>query len=228
MHPLDNVTWTALTTRQAHFGDSNNFARRFPVDIGPLAGLKEPTDQGFNSLAGLLGPGEAAALFLDQAQDPPSYLNVIATAPLLQMVQDEPSTLSEIPSSAPELIELNADDIPEMISLTELTKPGPFGTRTRELGTYLGVRQSGKLVAMAGERLQVPGYTEVSAVCTHPDHTGHGYAAALMEAVMKGIRGRQETPFLHTRADNDRAIGLYERLGFKSRVLLHLVVVRKA
>jgi predicted GNAT family acetyltransferase len=228
MHPLDNVTWTALTTRQAHLAEANEFARRFPADIGPLAAVKEPTEQGFNSLAALLKPGEAAALFLHEAQDPPPYLNVIATAPLLQMVQDESNTFSEAPSSAPKLIGLSADDIPEMIALTELTKPGPFGTRTRELGTYLGIRQSKNLVAMAGERLRLPGYTEVSAVCTHPDHTGRGYAAALMQAVMNGIRGRQETPFLHTRADNDRAIGLYERLGFKSRVLLHLAVVRKA
>jgi predicted GNAT family acetyltransferase len=226
MHPLDNVTWTALTTTQAHLAEANEFARRFPVDIGPLAGLKEPTEQAFNSLAALLNPGEAAALFLDRAQDPPSYLNVIATAPLLQMVQEEANNFSE--GTSHQLIELKADDIPEMIALTEMTKPGPFGTRTRELGTYLGIRESGNLVAMSGERLRVPGYTEVSAVCTHPEHTGRGYAAALMQAVMNGIRGRQETPFLHTRADNDRAIGLYERLGFKSRVLLHLVVVRKA
>jgi predicted GNAT family acetyltransferase len=226
MHPLDNVTWTALITTQAHLAEANEFARRFPVDIGPLAGLKEPTEQAFNSLAALLNPGEAAALFLDRAQDPPSYLNVIATAPLLQMVQEEANNFSE--GTSHQLIELKADDIPEMIALTEMTKPGPFGTRTRELGTYLGIRESGNLVAMSGERLRVPGYTEVSAVCTHPEHTGRGYAAALMQAVMNGIRGRQETPFLHTRADNDRAIGLYERLGFKSRVLLHLVVVRKA
>jgi predicted GNAT family acetyltransferase len=131
-------------------------------------------------------------------------------------------------SSALELIELGSDDIPEMLALTELTKPGPFGTRTRELGTYLGIRQSGNLVAMTGERLAVPGYTEVSAVCTHPDHNGHGYAAALMKAVIKGIRDRGEIPFLHSRADNDRAVRLYERLGFKTRVELHLAVVRKA
>jgi predicted GNAT family acetyltransferase len=227
MHPLDNVIWTALTTKQAHFAEANELARRFPTDIGPLAGLKEPTGQAFHALAALLKPDEAAALFLDKAQDPPAGLTVIATAPLLQMVQEIPRD-SRKTSSATELIELTPDDIPEMITLTALTKPGPFGIRTRELGTYLGIRQSGKLVAMSGERLHVPGYTEVSAVCTHPDHIGHGYAAALMQAVMNGIRDRGETPFLHTRADNDRAISLYERLGFTRRVLLHLSVVRKA
>ncbi|HZR56796.1 MAG TPA: GNAT family N-acetyltransferase [Terriglobales bacterium] len=228
MHPLDNVIWTALSTHQAHFAEANELARRFPVEIGPLAGLKEPTEQAFNALADLLNPEESAALFLDKAQEPPSGLTVIATAPLLQMVQEKPIDSPETPFSPFELIELGVEDIPEMIELTQLTKPGPFGTRTRELGMYLGIRQSGKLVAMSGERLHVHGYTEVSAVCTHPDHTGHGYAAALMQAVMNSIRARGETPFLHTRAYNDRAISLYERLGFSRRALLHLSVVRKA
>jgi predicted GNAT family acetyltransferase len=114
-----------------------------------------------------------------------------------------------------------------MIELTALTKPGPFGKRTHELGTYLGIRRDGKLVAMAGERLKVPGHTEVSAVCTHPDHTGHGYARILMSEVMRRIRVRGERPFLHVREDNVRAIALYERLGFEARVKLHLAVLRK-
>jgi predicted GNAT family acetyltransferase len=114
-----------------------------------------------------------------------------------------------------------------MIELTTLTKPGPFGPRTHELGTYLGIRREGKLVAMAGERLKVPGYTEVSAVCTHPEYLGNGYAQALMSAVMRGIRERGETPFLHVRGDNDRAIKVYEKLGFRTRKQGHFAVIRK-
>jgi predicted GNAT family acetyltransferase len=114
-----------------------------------------------------------------------------------------------------------------MIELTALTKPGPFSTRTHELGTYLGIRDAGKLVAMAGERLKVPGFTEVSAVCTHPEHTGHGYARILMSEVMRRIRSRGEAPFLHVREDNVRAIALYERLGFAVRVVAYLAVLRK-
>jgi predicted GNAT family acetyltransferase len=114
-----------------------------------------------------------------------------------------------------------------MIELTALTKPGPFGPRTHELGTYLGIRLQGKLVAMAGERLKVPGHTEVSAVCTHPEHTGKGYAAVLMAEVMRRIRKRGETPFLHVRADNERAIKIYKRLGFRERKLGHFAVLRK-
>jgi predicted GNAT family acetyltransferase len=125
------------------------------------------------------------------------------------------------------IVDLGAADVPEMLELTALTKPGPFNRRTHELGTYLGIRRDGKLVAMAGERLKVRGYTEVSAVCTHPEHTGHDYARILMTEVMRRICDRGETPFLHVREDNVRAIELYKRLGFKQRVLSHLAVLRK-
>jgi predicted GNAT family acetyltransferase len=227
MHPLNNVIWTALTSEQANFAEANQLARRFPTDVGPLAGLKEPNAQGFHSLADLLNHGEAAALFLDEPQEAPTGLAVVATALLLQMVEEEPTPRLQAPLSGAQFTELGTDDIPEMLALTQLTQPGPFGTRTRELGTYFGIRRSGSLVAMAGERLHVSGYREVSAVCTHPDHRGHGYAAALMQAVMAGMRVRKEIPFLHVRADNEQAVGLYERLGFRRRLLLHLMVLRK-
>ena len=124
------------------------------------------------------------------------------------------------------MVELGPQDSAEMLALATLTKPGPFGTRTHELGSYVGIRFQGKLVAMAGERLKVPGYTEVSAVCTHPDHTGKGYARVLMTEIMRRIRERGETPMLHVRADNSRAVQLYERLGFRIRKEMHFAVLR--
>jgi predicted GNAT family acetyltransferase len=143
------------------------------------------------------------------------------------MVYEGSSVQQPESPSEPEIIELGAADAPEMLELTGLTKPGPFSKRTHELGTYLGTRRDGKLVAMAGERLKVPGYTEVSAVCTHPEHTGRGYARILMTEVMRRILERGETPFLHVREDNVRAIQLYEWMGFRRRVLSHLAVLRK-
>ena len=130
-------------------------------------------------------------------------------------------------NSDPELVELGLADSPEMLALATLTKPGPFGTRTHELGAYVGIRCEGKLVAMAGVRLKVPGYTEVSAVCTHPNHIGKGYARLLMTEIMRRIRERGETPMLHVRQDNARAVGLYERLGFRTRKQMHFAVLRK-
>src|SRR5271170_5306175 len=140
----------------------------------------------------------------------------------------ENASLTASPGAAdPAIIELSKTDSPEMVELATLTKPGPFGTRTHELGTYLGIRCERKLVAMAGERMKVPGHTEVSAVCTDPEHTGHGYAAALMTQVMKGILDRGEIPFLHSRGDNTRAIELYKRLGFQERKSGYFVVLRR-
>jgi predicted GNAT family acetyltransferase len=126
------------------------------------------------------------------------------------------------------LIELTEADAPEMLALTELTHPGPFGKRTGELGLYLGIRREGRLAAMAGERLRMPGYTEVSAVCTHPDYQGQGFAAVLVAAVVARMRRRSERPFLHVRPENKRAIELYQRLGFTIRRQFNLTVLRKS
>jgi hypothetical protein len=132
------------------------------------------------------------------------------------------------PSPVSGMVELQPKDSAEMLALARLTKPGPFGTRTHELGSYLGIRSEGRLVAMAGERLKVPGYTEVSAVCTHPDHTGKGYARVLITELMQRIRERGETPMLHVRADNTRAIELYQRMGYRTRKQMHFAVLRRA
>src|SRR5215831_9216945 len=111
-----------------------------------------------------------------------------------------------------------------MLALTALTKPGPFQRRTVELGRYVGVEMDGKLVAMAGERLGVPGGTEISAVCTHPDYRGRGLAALVCRRVAAAIRERDETAFLHVAADNHGTRELYERLGFQTRTMIEVVV----
>lgn len=227
MHPLDNVIWQALTTRHAQFAESFDEARRFVREIGPLGAFREHGPKGYASLAGLVEVGGTVGLFLDEPYEARSGWSFVAGASLLQMIADDGVASAIGPEQNLELIELDTRDSPEMIALTSLTKPGPFGTRTHELGTYLGIRIEGKLVAMAGERLKVPGHTEVSAVCTHPDHTGKGYARVLMTEIMRRIRERGETPFLHSRGDNTRAIELYKLLGFRERKLGHFAVLRK-
>ncbi len=227
MHPLDNVIWQALTTRQTQFAEGFDKARRFAPDVTSLTAFEEPSALGYDCLAILVGHGGTAALFLDRAYEPRSGWDLVAGAPLLEMVCENGGGSHGPSQSTPEVIELGPQDSPEMMELAALTKPGPFGRRTHELGTYLGIRCEGKLVAMTGERLKVPGYTEVSAVCTHPDHTGKGYARMLMTEIMRGIRDRGETPFLHVRRDNTRAVELYERLGFRTRVMPHFAVLRK-
>ncbi len=226
MHPLDNVIWQALTTRQIGFAESFDQARRFQKDVTSLCAFLEPTERGYESLASLTGAGGTAAVFLETPYQSRPGWSLVGGAPLLEMACPD-GIAPPVADPHPVFVELTRADVPEMVELAALTRPGPFGTRTLEMGTYLGIRREEKLVAMAGERLKVPGYTEVSAVCTHPEHTGKGYARVLMSEVMRRICDRGETAFLHVRQDNVRAIALYERLGFRERVQLHYAVLRK-
>jgi GNAT superfamily N-acetyltransferase len=220
-HPLDNPIWSALTTKQAHLAYGNGLARRFPSEISPLIGLDAPTPEALASLAEITHTGELTILFPETNPEFSSDWQIIELNSMPQMVYAH----KEVPATNIDYIELTQADVPEMIALTALTKPGPFLTRTRELGDYIGIRRGGKLVAISGERLRVPGFTEVSAVCTHPDHLGHGYARALMFEIMRRIIACGDTPFLHTRTNNFRAIALYEHLGFTTRRSLDLAVL---
>jgi predicted GNAT family acetyltransferase len=221
VNPLDNPIWEALETKLARFAEVGAAARRFPPEITLLAGCAEPTTEAFASLATLQTDGRPSVLFLDRVVNPPVGWKVIERDSLVQMVA---AREAERPEISEDIIELGEADTAEMLALAKLTKPGPFGTRTRELGTFLGLRREGRLAAMAGERLRLANYAEVSAVCTHPDFLGHGLAAGLMAAVMERTKKKGETPILHVRANNSRAIGLYERLGFVERRRFELLV----
>jgi predicted GNAT family acetyltransferase len=228
MHPLDNVIWQALTTRQVELGEGKNSARRFLPEVSLLGAFAAPTTQQYDSLAALLKDGERVGLFLDDSPSAVKGWTVVSSVPLLEMVRENSNADSVVNGPPHPINRLGAGDVPEMISLTELTKPGPFGPRTHEMGEYWGIRDaSGRLIAMAGERLKVPGYTEISAVCTHPDHLGRGYARALMSLLIAGIADRNETSFLHVREQNTRAIKLYESLGFRHRVTLQYAILQK-
>lgn len=225
MHLLTNPIWQALTTTHARFAEVCGSSRKFLREVSVLAAFPEPTAQNYHSLASLVKPEERVGVFLQFPPDPPAIWTVASTGPLFQMVYEKSSPPKARLNGAA-LLQLAAADVPEMMTLTRLTKPGPFNPRTHEMGDYLGIRNAGTLAAMAGERLRLPGYTEISAVCTHPDHLGHGYATALMTTLMERICNRGEVPFLHVRGDNDRAIQLYERLGFSKRVTLQYAVIR--
>jgi ribosomal protein S18 acetylase RimI-like enzyme len=223
MHSLDNPIWNSLSSLHAHFAEGDGVAQRYPPEVTLLAGMAEPTAEAYTSLAKTLQRA-VAVLFLDQPPQIPAGWITVHASPLVQMVCEKPNLAQDgFPAE-----KLTPADVPEMIALAELTKPGPFGTRTRELGEYLGIRQNTRLVAMAGERLHLPGYTEVSAVCTHPEFQGRGYARELMSILMRKIIQRGETPILHVRQENVSAIHLYEKLGFRTRRLIHFVIIRSA
>jgi len=223
MNPLNNPIWHALSTAQRNFAEGDNSAKRFPPAVTTLAGLLEPTAECFAALGELLNDQETAALFLDEVPDKPQGLEIVEVGPLLQMIHDGSTQMIEPENYVP----LSDSDIPAMTALAELTKPGPFGTRTRELGSFFGIYVGDRLAAMTGERLHLEGYTEVTAVCTHPDFAGRGYARALVKIMMAEIRKRGDVPFLHVRPNNVRAVGLYENLGFRATKINHLVVVRR-
>jgi predicted GNAT family acetyltransferase len=223
VHPLDNPIWTALTTRQQHFARTTALARKFPFEVSPLAGLEAPTTEAVESLATIVPEGAIVALFLEHYPDFSSQWTPLELSTMPQMIYPH----KDLPPSSTDFIELTAADVPEMISLTALTKPGPFFQRTREFGDYIGIRREGQLIAMSGQRLHVPGYREVSAVCTHPDHLGHGYARALMLEIMRRIIASHEIPFLHVRSLNTRAIDVYRRMGFIERRSIQLAVLER-
>jgi ribosomal protein S18 acetylase RimI-like enzyme len=226
MHPLDNVIWKALNTSQSHLGRRNHQAGKFDREVSPLGGFPEPSEANYKSLASLLEPEERAALFLDTPSQPPAGWNVVIDISLLQMLYEVGGAAVQ-PTNKAEISQLSEPDVPDMLALTKLTKPGPFARRTREMGDYFGIRQNGELIAMTGERLRLPGYTEVSAVCTHPEHLGHGYATALITHVVQRIHKRGEHAFLHVREDNQRAIELYERLGFRKRAMVQYLALTR-
>jgi|SRR5215469_1498410 len=223
MHPLDNPIWMALTTTQVNFAETCRLARRFQPEVTLLGAFEQPSRPAYESLACLQKGPEPTALFLLDAPDLPTGWSILETVPLLQMVCEKFIR----PSATAESCKLTEADVPQMLKLVELTKPGPFGRRTREMGTYLGIRQQGRLAAMAGERMKLPGYTEVSAVCTHPDFLGRGFAAALMTELIDKVIARNGVPFLHVRERNERAVALYRRMGFRERMTFHLAVVHK-
>lgn len=226
-HPLDNPIWTALTTSQTHFAEGDGFARKFQGEIGPLAGFAKPTREAYVALGKVVRAGTGAGLFLEApanvADAECGGFQIVEQDSLLQMIYSD----CELPEGSLDFVKLTAADVPEMVALATMMKPGPFTTRTHELGNFIGVKREGQLAAMAGERMRVPGHTEISAVCTRPNHAGKGYAKALMAELIGQIRRRNEIPFLHVRSSNGHAIGLYRRIGFADRRHFHFTVIGK-
>jgi ribosomal protein S18 acetylase RimI-like enzyme len=215
---LVNPVYNALLTGDAHFASGSETVKYFDEEVSPFAGFHHDYEKGFEELYHLLPPDRRTLYARPDPIKEPKGWKFVAAAEGLQFVH-RPSAHHSNPANPanPDLILLPLDhnNAEEMVALAALTKPGPFNMRTIELGHYFGVFDNGKLVSMTGQRLHVGNHTEVSAVCTHPDHLGKGYAAALMQHQMNLIYEQGQIPFLHVRADNARAIALYERLGFE-------------
>lgn len=223
-HPLDRVIWSALIGRHRDLSEGDQLARRYLAPIAPFAATTDFSTASFRSLLALLPLGDRIALFTLDEIMPPSSFSVIERGFVDQMV------LLKMPSDAGStpIVGLDASDVPDMQALVEATEPGPFGPRTIELGRYIGVRRQGTLVAMAGERMRLDGFTEISAVCVHPSYRGQGLAAELISTLARSIASRAETSFLHVFNSNRPAIALYRKLGFVLRRHMHLAVLASA
>lgn len=209
---LRNPALAALNSHHARFAQRVGEVARYLPDVSPWTGIPDiPTPQDWEDLATLLGPGAVVAVRSDDAAPPADWVEVEGGRGV-QLSGEE-----VVGRHDPELVELTPDDVPEILDHIERTKPGPYLPRTIEVGRYLGVRREGRLVAVAGERLHIPGWTEISAVSTDPEFRGQGLATKLVLAVIAGITDRGERPFLHAAGDNVNAIRLYEQLGFRHR-----------
>jgi predicted GNAT family acetyltransferase len=223
MHPLERPVWASLTTHHASLSEGNKLARRFARDVNLFASPCDDSPEALAALAALVQPGET--VFLAQVPKiviPPGLVEVKA-GEIVQMV----ATRTIMSDTTGDILVLTDEDAPEMLELATLTEPGPFLARTHTMGTFLGIRIGGRLVAMAGERMRFPGYTEVSGVCTHPEFRGRGLARRLSAAIAASIQARGDQAFLHAWKANHSAISLYEGLGFKLRTEVNAAMLKR-
>ena len=225
---LDNPAWSALTTCQAHLSYGGSHVRRYPNDVAQIGAIGANDPVVSDEIASVVPQGEWLSFpaTLDQAAAlVPPTLRVTLRGTLVQMVGSTRIAVPEIDATPELLSEADAD---QMLRLADLARPGPFRTHTHTLGTYLGIRIGGRLVAMADERMHLPGYREVSGVSTLPDFRNRGYARLLVAHLSNRIREEGLTPFLHVEESNLRALALYSKLGFVERRRLPLLVVTRA
>lgn len=222
-HLLDRPVWSSLTSGWTALAEGDGRALRLCRDYGPFGASAGRSHEHLEALVKLIP--EAGELWIVEREGAaiPERATVARQGVLSQMVME-----TFAPKRRPiDALELGDADAAEMQTIAELTRPGPFARLTHRLGGFVGVRQEGRLIAMAGERMRTDGYCEVSGVCTHPDFQGRGLAGALMSIVCERILARGETPFLHSYAHNAGAIGLYQSLGFRQRATIHLTVLTR-
>ncbi|PAX07316.1 GNAT family N-acetyltransferase [Sphingomonas lenta] len=215
-HLLDRPVWSALTTRRAEFATGGPLAHRLSPDMGLFAAAADASQPALAALARLVGPGEIVGTVEPAGWPAAPGLTPIRDARCVQMVADQVPVFE----ASADIVPLNESDAPAMLDLATRTEPGPFRAATHRFGGFVGVKQGGRLVAMAGRRLAVPGHVELSGVCTDPEHRGRGYARILSAHVARAIAAAGDRPFLHAYAGHGATIALYESLGFRIRTEL--------
>lgn len=223
-HLLDRPVWNSLRTAHAELAQGTPLARRYPPSIVPFAAHADNSEESLAALESLLTGDQSMALVEAEPVTVPPGMEVVLEGTLVQMIADRSFERITDPRIQP----LTEADAEEMLALANLTKPGPFTLGAQKLGTFWGVKIDGRLVVMAGQRMRVPGFAELSGLCTHPDFQGRGLGTLLFRFVAGEIAAREETPFLHAFQSNTSAISLYKTLGFKLRAEMNLCVVKRA
>jgi GNAT superfamily N-acetyltransferase len=212
--PLSDPVRHALNSVHAHFAIGHAPARRYPPEVAPFAVIDHVSEPNLTRLKELLTPGELVYIF----NEPAAQMDGLSVGPPLhtfQMLGPDPPPAVEASEDGIRPMLMTAEDASEMFELITLAFPGFYQPRTYEMGTYYGIRVDGKLVAMAGERLCMTGYREISGVCTHPDYVGKGYARTLMTRLMRDHAAAGVKSFLHVGKANTRAVAIYDRMGFR-------------
>jgi predicted GNAT family acetyltransferase len=226
-HILDNMIWNAITTGNRNIATVNGNVGCYQEHIAPFAGLQELNEANLSALHDFLPAGRRVAVSsLENISPHTNKWELVQVMDCCQMVYTKPVTVFTTPATAL-IVPLTEGHVPQMLELTALTKPGPFFRKTILFGNYFGIFADGRLAAMTGQRMHPLPYLEVSAVCTHPDFRGKGYAKTLMLHVMKLILDNSFTPFLHVLSSNTGAIQLYESIGFSTRTRLYINVLKK-
>ena len=220
-HPLDNPAWHALNGPQARYANGRGLARHYQREFAPFSAIAEASAEAYADLAADLPAGGDARLFRPALEPLPEGWQHLEDFSLIQMVGSDRAPPPE--SGGAEIVTLSPADGAEMQALVALAEPGPFSARTPELGRYIGVREQGRLIAMAGQRMRLPGHVELSAICTAPEARGRGLAGQLVRELQRLALADGELPFLHVRATNRSALALYEKLGFSVRTELKIL-----
>lgn len=225
LHPLDRPVWSMLTGRQAHLAEGDARAVRIDRGYGVFGVAADTGAEAQAALAALVPDDGEIWIVEGEPWEVPPGTREVKRAVLAQMVAEGPPPAPR--DGEPAILALGEEDAAEMAALAEHAKPGPWGPKTHRYGPFFGIRENSRLLAMAGQRILVPGMAEVSGVATWEDCRGRGLARALIGHVMRAMVARGETPFLHSYADNAGAIGLYESLGFRIRREVHVLAIAK-
>ena len=224
-HLLDNPGWGALTTGNRRLAQGNDEVKYFDKEVSPFVGFKHNTLSHFQILYNILPHDGPVGFISTEPYVLPAMWQELQCIRCFQMIYN----IKHAPQSTTALpVLLSEKHIPQMLALTKLTNPGPFAQRTIEFGNYYGFFEGDELVAMAGQRMHIGDHVEVSAVCTHPDHLGKGYARNLLLYNINQIIAAGNIPMLHVRYDNDRAVEVYKRVGFEVRREINFYIMKKA